>query len=107
MGYIVVAWLSVVGQVAECWHELCWLRSDLNCTVLLAEWCIIQALTAIETDSSVMTTLTVTIVSLRTTVPTDMVFLQTNVASDLCNISLFTLTSVTTVHELDRCTCPQ
>ena len=42
---------------------------------------IVQALTAMWTDSSVMTTSTVVAVSLRTTVSTDVVFLQTNVTS--------------------------
>ena len=42
---------------------------------------IVQALTAMWTDSSVMTTSTVATVTLRTTVSTDMVFFQTNVTS--------------------------
>ena len=42
---------------------------------------IVQALTAMWTDSSVMTTLTFTAVSVRMTVPTNVVFLQTNVTS--------------------------
>ena len=42
---------------------------------------IIQALTAMYTDSSVMMTSTVAAVSLRTTVSTDVVFLRTNVTS--------------------------
>ena len=42
---------------------------------------IVQALTAMWTDSSVMTTLTVAAVSLSMTVPNNVVFLQTNVTS--------------------------
>ena len=42
---------------------------------------IVQALTAMWTDSSVMMTSTVAAVTLRTTVSTDVIFLQTNVTS--------------------------
>ena len=56
--------------------------SDLSYSVLLGiGMSIIQALTAMYTDSSVMMTSTVAAVSLRTTVLTDVVFLRTNVTS--------------------------